>query len=56
VDDTAITAVYVGPGVSMTLRDDFHADVTVDLPVLQDTTGRQIVADYRLRIGASWRF
>jgi hypothetical protein len=56
VDDTAITAVYVGPGLTMTLGDDFHADLNVDLPVLQDTTGRQIVADYRLRIGASWRF
>jgi hypothetical protein len=56
IDDTAITAVYVGPGLTMTLGDSFHTDLTVDLPVLQDTTGRQIVADYRLRIGASWRF
>jgi hypothetical protein len=56
VDDTALTAVYVGPGLTMTLGHSFHADLTVDLPVLQDTTGRQIVADYRLRLGASWRF
>jgi hypothetical protein len=56
VDDTALTAVYVGPGLTMTLGHSLHADLTVDLPVLQDTTGRQIVADYRLRFGASWRF
>jgi hypothetical protein len=56
VDDTAITAVYLGPGLLMTWGDSLHADLTVDLPVMQDTTGRQIVADYRLRAGLSWRF
>jgi hypothetical protein len=56
LDDTAITAVYLGPGFAMTWSDSLHADLAVDLPVEQDTTGRQIVADYRLRAGVSWRF
>jgi len=54
--DSGITAVYVGPGAVLTWSDELHADLTVDLPVLQDTTGKQIVADYRLRGGLVWRF
>jgi len=56
LDDTAITAVYLGPGLAMTWSDALHADLAVDLPVEQDTTGKQIVADYRLRAGVGWRF
>jgi len=56
LDDTAITAVYIGPGLTITWGDSFHGDLAFDLPVEQDVTGRQIVADYRLRFGMGWRF
>jgi hypothetical protein len=56
LDDTAITAVYLGPGLTVTWRDDLHADLAVDLPLHQDVTGAQLVPDYRLRAGLVWRF
>ena len=56
LDDTAITAVYLGPAAAVTWKDSLHADVTVEGPLEQDTTGRQIVPDYRIRAGAVWRF
>jgi len=55
-DDTATTAVYVGPGVSLTWKDVLTGQLTVDIPVRQDETETQIVADYRLRGGLTWRF
>ena len=54
--DTAITALYAGPGLTFTWGTSFAADVAADLPVLQHDTGLQIVPDFRLRGGASWRF
>jgi hypothetical protein len=56
LDDTAITALYLGPGVSFSWGTALAGDVVVDVPVLQHTTGRQIVADVRLRGGITWRF
>ena len=56
LDDTAITAVYLGPGLSFTWMDSLSAQFAVDLPVVQDVTGTQIVPDYRLRGGVTWRF
>ncbi len=56
MDDTAITSVYLGPGLSFTWKDLLLAQCTVDLPVAQDTSGLQIVADYRIRAGLAWHF
>lgn len=56
LDDTAITAVYLGPGLSLTWSDSLLADLAVDVPVFQDVSALQIVADVRLRAGLSWRF
>lgn len=56
VDDSAITAVYVGPELGLTWTDALHAGFAADLPVMQKVTGTQIVADYRLRAGLTWRF
>lgn len=56
LDDTALTSVFLGPDFAVTWSDAFHARVAVDLPLEQDTTGRQIVADYRIRAGLGWRF
>lgn len=56
VHDTKLDAVYAGPGVSMTWSDALAADFVADLPIDQETSGRQIVIDYRIRAGLSWRF
>jgi hypothetical protein len=55
-DDTGITAVYMGPGLSLTWGTSLAADVAVDFPMLQHNTAVQIVPDYRIRGGVSWRF
>jgi len=55
-EDTGITAVYLGPEVSVTWRDRLNADVGIDLPVVQNNTAVQIVPDYRIRAAMTWRF
>ncbi len=54
--DTGITAVYMGPGITFTWGTSLAADVEADFPILQDNTSVQLVPDYRLRGGVSWRF
>ena len=56
LDDTGITALYVGPGFSFTWGTSLAADVALDLPAIQDNTSVQIVPDYRIRGGLTWRF
>lgn len=55
-NDTAITALYVGPAVSFTWRASLSADVGVDVPVIQHNTGLQLVPDVRVRGGLVWHF
>jgi hypothetical protein len=55
-DDTGITALYVGPGFTFTWGTSLGAEIAADLPVVQNNTSVQIVADYRLRGGLTWRF
>jgi hypothetical protein len=54
--DSAITAVYLGPGITFTWTDALGIDVTADLPILQDNSGVQLVPDFRLRGGVTWHF
>jgi hypothetical protein len=56
LDDTGITALYAGPGLSFTWGTSLAADVALDLPAIQDNTAVQIVPDYRIRGGLTWRF
>lgn len=56
VTDTGITALYLGPSFRFTWGIHLAAEITADLPVLQNNTALQIVPDYRLRGGISWRF
>ena len=56
LDDTALTALYVGPGLLFTWGSSLGADLVGELPVIQNNTALQIVADYRIRGGLSWRF
>lgn len=54
--DTAMTALYVGPGVNATWGTSLATEVAVDLPVIQHNTGLQLVPDVRVRGGVTWRF
>ncbi len=56
LDDTGVTALYAGPGVLFTYGSSFALDVAGDLPVVQNNTALQIVPDYRIRGGVSFRF
>ena len=56
LDDTGITALYVGPGFTFTWGTSLAADVALDLPAVQDNTAVQIVPAYRIRGGLTWRF
>ncbi len=56
VGDTAYTSLYVGPGFNFTWGTSLGVEVNADLPVLQNNSGLQIVPDYRLRGGVTWRF
>jgi hypothetical protein len=54
--DTGITALYLGPVFGFAWGLQLSADIGAELPVLQNTTQLQIVPDWRLRGGATWRF
>lgn len=55
-EDTGVTSVYVGPQIAFTFVEKLSAQVALDLPVLMDNTALQIVPDYRIRAGLTWRF
>jgi hypothetical protein len=55
-DDTALTAVYVGPEISVTWREHLSAELGLDFPVIEDNSALQLVPDYRVRAAATWRF
>lgn len=56
VDDTGLTALYLGPAFQFTWGTHLTAEIGADLPVLQHNTGLQILPAYRLRGGITWRF
>jgi hypothetical protein len=56
MDDTAITALYLGPALTFTWSSSLAAEFAVDLPVIQNNSALQIVPDYRLRGGVTWSF
>ena len=55
-DDTGMTALYLGPNFRFSWGSSLNADIGADLPVLQNNTSLQLVPDYRLRGGVTWRF
>lgn len=55
-NDTAITALYLGPGATFTWGTSLAADLAVDVPVYQHDTSLQLVPDVRVRGGLTWRF
>jgi hypothetical protein len=56
LDDTAITALYLGPGIRFTWGTQLSAELTGELPFVQNNTALQIVPNYRVRGGIVWRF
>jgi hypothetical protein len=54
--DTAMTALYLGPAFRFGWGDSLGAEITAQLPVLQNNTQLQILPDYRLLGGVTWRF
>jgi hypothetical protein len=55
-EDTAITAVYLGPQVNFTWSSKLSALIGADLPVSIATIGQQLVPNYRVRAVVTWRF
>jgi hypothetical protein len=55
-NDSAITSLYMGPAFGFTWGTRLAFDIAADLPLLQNNSGLQVVPDYRLRGGFSWRF
>jgi len=55
-EDTGVTAVYLGPEISVTWGDKLSAELGGELPVSIDNTSLQLVPDYRIRAGLTWRF
>jgi hypothetical protein len=37
-------------------EDSLHGDMGVEWPLVQNVTGAQIVPDWRVRLGLTWRF
>ena len=54
--DSAETIVYLGPQINYTWSNRLSAQLGVDLPVSIGNSGLQVVPDYRVRAGLTWRF
>jgi hypothetical protein len=55
-DDTKITAVYLGPLLSVSWKSRLSAEIGAALPVVLDNSAVQAVPDYRILAGFVWRF
>ena len=56
VEDTGVTTVYLGPGITLVYEKKLHADFDVDIPVSVDNTALQAVPDYRMRASVTCQF
>jgi hypothetical protein len=54
--DTGVTAVYMGPQLIFTWKENLSAQVGADLPISIQNTALQTVPDYRIRASLTWRF
>jgi hypothetical protein len=55
-DDTAITALYLGPRMIGTYLDKLSGDLAIEWPLVQEVSSVQLVLDWRLRAGLTWKF
>lgn len=56
VNGTGINSLFLGPEINFTVGESFFGLFAVDLPLLLENTAFQIVPDYRLRSGLTYRF
>jgi hypothetical protein len=54
--DTAITAVYLGPQLTLTWKSRLSAELGAALPVVLNNSSFQSVPDYRINAAIHWRF
>jgi len=54
--DTSGTIVYLGPQISANWSKRYHAEVSVQFPVVRENSGVQAVPDYRISATAGIRF
>ena len=54
--DSAETIVYLGPQINFTWSSKLSAQLGADVPMSIANSGVQVVPDYRVRAGVSWRF
>jgi hypothetical protein len=55
-EDSAETAVYLGPQVNVTWGSQLIMQMGADLPVTVENSGLQVVPDYRVHASVTWRF
>ena len=55
-EDTGVTAVYLGPGITFIYDRKLFADLDVDIPISVANTALQAVPDYRIRASVTCRF
>jgi hypothetical protein len=55
-EDSAATAVYLGPQLNYTWGGQLSAQLGADLPVSIENTGLQVVPDYRIHAALTWKF
>jgi hypothetical protein len=55
-EDTGMSSVFLGPGLTFTWKEKFSAELGAEFPLVSDNTALQLVPDYRVRAAASWRF
>lgn len=54
--DTGLTALYLGPGIRVTSGQWLSAELAVDIPVIDNNSGLQVVPEYRIRSAIMLRF
>ena len=55
-EDTAITALYLGPLLSISWKSRISAEIGAAFPVVLENSAIQAVPDYRILAGLVWRF
>ncbi len=54
--DTGYTGLYLGPGATFTWGENLQVTLGADIPVKRNNSEIQMVPDYRIRGGLTWRF
>lgn len=55
-NDTALTAIYLGPSITAAWKNRFSAQIGAELPVYVDAAGLQMEPDFRIQASLAWQF